>query len=346
MQEGLLQLLHKKNFSTEIMEKIMWEMMTGQVPPVRIAAFLTGMHMKGETVDEIIAAAKVMRSLRTCVQIDDPDIIDVVGTGGDGANLFNVSTASAFICAAAGAKVAKHGNVSFSSQSGSANLLMEAGVNIKLNAEQVKQCIEELNIGFMFAPCYHSAMRHVGEVRKLLGFRTFMNLLGPLTNPANARRHLIGVYEKSLCRVVAEVLTKLGSCHVMVVHSEDGLDEISPVKKTFVVESHNGHIRDYMLDPADYGIQHTDLQGLIVNSPTTSLTLVQQALTGGHQKAADMLMLNAGAALYVAGTAASLKEGINLAKEVVHSGSAATLLQKLAKLSQQLGSLPEQENKK
>lgn len=337
LQGGLSQLLRKEDIRSRQMEKIMREIMTGQVPAVRIAAFLTGMHMKGETAEEIAAAAKTMRSLVSGVQINDPHIIDIVGTGGDGANLFNVSTASALVCAAAGAKVAKHGSYGFSSQSGSADLLIRAGVNVSLGPEQVKQCVEQLNIGFMFAPYYHPAMRHVSEVRKLLGFRTFMNLLGPLTNPANAKHHLIGVYQKSLCRVLAEALTRLGSEHVMVVHSEEGLDEISPAKKTFVAESCAGKISEYVINPADFGIKHTDLQGLVVDGPETSLSLVRKALAGQHQKAADMVAMNAGAALYLAGAASSLAQGIQQAVKTIEACSALALLESLATLSQQFG---------
>ena len=337
--EGLSQIVECEDLSEDQMSLIMQQIMTGHSSPELIAAFLTAMRMKGTTVQEMTAAVKVMRQLVSGVTLSNACAVDIVGTGGDGASLFNVSTASAFICAAAGISVAKHGNYGFSSSSGSADVLKAAGVNLLLNAQQVKQCIETLNIGFMFAPQHHPAMKHVGNIRKLLGFRTVMNLMGPLTNPAGVKRQLVGVYRKDLCAVLAHVLVNTGSEHVMVVHSEEGLDEISPAAPTFVVEYQMGEFKEYTLNPKDFGIEYSNLDGLSVSGPEASLALIRSALGGGElslsaKKAADMLMLNAGAAIYLAGTVPSMELGIEKAKEVIRSGQALKHLNLLADFSQ------------
>ena len=346
----LNQIVEKKNLNREQMTLAMQQIMTGQIPPVLLSAFFTAMCMKGITIEEITAAVLVMRSLSTKVSVDDTaPLVDIVGTGGDGANLFNVSTASALIVAAAGAKVAKHGNYGYSSNSGSADLLKAAGVNLSLNEGQIAECIKQLGIGFLFAPAHHLAMKHVAAVRKALGFRTFMNLMGPLTNPAGVKRQLTGVYSKELCHTLAQVLHNTGSHHVMVVHSNDGLDEISPAQPTHVVELKAGNIEEYTIDPEAFNIHHRNLDGLAVTDAEASFALIKEALSGKNTasnlcpdtlspdticKARDMLALNAGAAIYVAGREATLTAGVAKARDIIASGKAVTLLTNLAGLSQ------------
>ena len=342
--DTLNRIITKKNLNREQMTFAMQQIMTGQISPVLLSAFFTAMRMKGITIEEITAAVLVMRSLSTKVSVNDTTLVDIVGTGGDGANLFNVSTASALIVAAAGAKVAKHGNYGYSSNSGSADFLKAAGVNLTLNKGQVAECIEQLGIGFMFAPVHHLAMKHVAAVRRELGFRTFMNLMGPLTNPAGVKRQLIGVYDKELCHTLAQVLHNTGSYHVMVVHSGDGLDEISPAQPTYVVELKAGNIEEYTIDPEAFNIHHKNLDGLAVTDAGASFALVKETLSGKNTsgdrcpgatgKARDMLALNAGAAIYVAGRAATLTAGVAKARDIIASGVAVTLLASLAKLSQ------------
>jgi anthranilate phosphoribosyltransferase len=266
--------------------------------------------------------------------------VDIVGTGGDGANLFNVSTASSFIVAAAGGKVAKHGNRGVSSRSGSADLLEVAGVNLTLDSAQVARCIEELGVGFMFAPQHHSAMRHAIGPRKSLGMRTIFNILGPLTNPAKVPNQLIGVYDASLVRPIAEVLQRLNAGHVLVVHSDDGLDEISIAAPTAACELYMGEVREIVITPDELGITTQSLEGLSVNSAEESLALIQDALgkrkTEAGQKAADMLALNAGAAIYVAGLALNMKDGVGMAQDAIYSGLALEKMNELASFSSYL----------
>jgi anthranilate phosphoribosyltransferase len=278
-----------------------------------------------------------MRQLATGVSIQAQNLVDTCGTGGDGANLFNVSTACAFVVAAAGGKVAKHGNRSVTSSTGSADLLEEAGVNLQLSPEEVARSVENIGVGFMFAPAHHSAMKHAIGPRKELALRTIFNMLGPLTNPAGAKRQVIGVFDKKLCRPMAEVLSRLGSEHVLVVHSEDGLDEISVAANTHVAELKNGHVEEYEFYPASYGIQANDLAGLSVSSASESLALIKDALgsrsTEGGQKAADIIALNAGAAIYVAGLAETLLEGVKLAEDTIASGLAGEKITELVEFS-------------
>ncbi len=339
LQQVLPRLVEKNNLNEAEIIAVMQEIMAGKCMPEQLGSFFTAMHMKGETVEEISGVVKVMKELATGVQIEDESAVDIVGTGGDGASLFNVSTAAALVCAGAGIPIAKHGNHGFSSSSGSASLLKEAGVNIGLNASQVKLCVDQLCIGFMFAPHYHSAMKNVNEIRKNLGFRTLMNLIGPLINPAGVKKQLTGVYNQSLCKIIAKVLANTGSKHVMIVHSEEGLDEISPVKSTFIVEYKAGQFNERWLDPKLFGVHYSSLDGLQVDSPKASLALIQEALGGGvlsksAKKAADMIMLNAGVAIYISGKEVSLDASIKLARSVIRSGKAITLLTSLAKLSQ------------
>lgn len=329
------------SLSTDEMAAVMRDIMTGQCSDAQIGAFLVALRMKSETIDEIEGAARVMRELVTPVDVADLSyLVDIVGTGGDGANLFNVSSASTFVAAAAGAVVAKHGNRSVSSKSGSADLLESAGINLGLSAEQVERCIREVGVGFMFAVNHHSAMKHAIGPRKEIAQRTIFNILGPLTNPAGVKRLLLGVFSAELCRPLAEVLKRLGAEHVMVVHASDGLDEISLASPTEVAEVKDGVISEYRITPEDCGLKSQSLVGLEVADSAASLQLIRDAFSGvdseAARKAADMVALNAGAALYVAGKADSLKAGVALAQQVIANGAALEKMQQLAQFSQGL----------
>lgn len=329
------------SLSTDEMAAVMRDIMTGQCTDAQIGAFLIALRMKSETIDEIEGAARVMRELATPVDISGLEhVVDIVGTGGDGANLFNVSSASSFVAAAAGAHVAKHGNRSVSSKSGSADLLETAGIKLDLNAEQVARCIRDVGVGFMFAVNHHSAMKHAIGPRKEIAQRTVFNILGPLTNPAGVTRLLLGVFSAELCRPLAEVLKRLGAEHVMVVHAKDGLDEISLASQTVVAELKNGEISEYTLSPEDMGVASRSLVGLDVSDSAASLALIRDAFskrsTEAAEKAADMVALNAGAALYVAGVSSSLKQGVALAQDVIASGQALEKMRELASFSQEL----------
>jgi anthranilate phosphoribosyltransferase len=294
--------------------------------------------MKGETTDEIAGAAQVMRELATPVDVADPHLVDLVGTGGDGANLFNVSTASSFVVAAAGAKVAKHGNRSVSSTSGSSDVLEHLGVPLDLVPEQVARAINEVGVGFMFAPAHHSAMRHAIGPRKELGLRTLFNILGPLTNPAGVKRQVIGVFAADLCQPMAEVLKALGAERAMIVHSDDGLDEISIAAGTRVAELRDGSILSYHITPEEFSLERQSLDGLSVNSAAASAAIINDALSGKDDatssKAAAMLALNAGATIYVSGVAATLADGVAMAEDVLASGQAAEKLKQFIDFAQ------------
>ena len=322
MPTAITKMIEKKNLSGDEMLLVMRLIMTGEATDAQIGGFLVGLRMKGETVEEITAAATVMRELATPVNVDKTNLVDLCGTGGSGSNKFNVSTAAVFVAAAAGARVAKHGNRGASSKSGSADLLEEAGANIMLSPEQVERCIDTTGVGFLFALNHHSAMKHAIGPRKEMVARTVFNLLGPLTNPANATRQVLGVYDARWLRPVAEVLQALGSEHVMVVHSEDGLDEISVSAKTLVVELKSGEIKEYTIEPEDFGFEKTDLKELVIGNSAESLTMVQQALSGVNIGAMNIVALNAGAAIYVSGQCASLKAGVEMAQDAIGSGLA------------------------
>ncbi|MCB1614574.1 MAG: anthranilate phosphoribosyltransferase [Pseudomonadales bacterium] len=332
---ALQTLLEKNDLDAELMTAAMKQIMTGQATPAQIGGFLVALRMKGETVTEITAAAKVMRELATPVNIDLPNLVDTCGTGGDSSGVFNVSTASAFVVAAAGGKVAKHGNRSISSKSGSADLLEAAGVNLDLTPEQVARCVRELGVGFMFAVKHHGAMKHAIGPRRELGVRTIFNVLGPLTNPAGAPNQVMGVFSKTLLRPIAEVLSNLGSQHVLVVHSHDGMDEISLCAPTDVVELNKGKITEYTLQPEDFGFERCPLNALQVDSVEASLAKVEEALTNSHSKAADMVALNAGAAIFAANIASSLAEGVAMAQDIIGTKLAWAKLKDLAALTQQ-----------
>ncbi|WP_319558098.1 anthranilate phosphoribosyltransferase [Thiomicrorhabdus sp.] len=323
LKVALEQILNGHDLSAEEMESVMRQFMTGEATDAQIGAILAALRMKSESVTEMTAAVKVMRELAAAVAIQDKShLVDTCGTGGDGANTFNISTASAFVAAAAGAAVAKHGNRSFSSKSGSADVLEAAGVNLALNTDQVAECVNDLGIGFMFAPAHHSAMKYVIGARKEMGVRTIFNMLGPLTNPAGAPYQVIGVFNKDLGPVFAEVLQRLGSKHVMVVAAADGLDEISVAEKTYVTELKDGQITQWEINPCDYDMDHADLAGLAVESAQESLNIICAAFANSDGAAKDIICLNAGASIYVAGLAESYAEGVQIARKVIAEGLA------------------------
>lgn len=336
MQGAIRAVTENRNLTNAEMIEVMRLIMTGAATQAQIGGFLIGLRQKGETVDEIAAAAKVMRELATPVVVAGDHVVDTCGTGGDASGTFNISTTSAFVVAAAGAKVAKHGNRSISSKSGSADLLETAGVNLQLNAAQVTQCIEQVGVGFMFAPAHHSAMKHAIGPRKEMGVRTIFNVLGPLTNPAGAANQVVGVFAKQWVEPMAQVLQQLGSRHVMVVHAEDGLDEISIGSPTYVAELHNGSINNYTITPEQFGLTSVDLAAIKVDTAAASLAMVQSVLQGDSGPARDIVLLNAGAAIYVAGLAQTMQQGVTVAAEMIDSGTAQQKLQQLVTLSQQL----------
>ena len=327
-----------KNLSASEMRDVMRQIMTGNATEAQIGGFLVALRMKGESIEEIAGAVEVMRELVTGVKVSGDGLVDIVGTGGDESNLFNVPTASTFVVAAAGGSVAKHGNRSVSSNSGAADVLEAAGVNLNLSPDQVALCVQELGVGFMFAPAHHSAMKHAIGPRRELGLRTIFNILGPMTNPAGVTRQLIGVYDQALCKPMAEVLGRLGAEHIMVVHSADGLDEISLAAETAVAEYKDGAVREYSIAPEDFMLERQSLDGLSVDDAEQSLALIKDALgkqaTANGVKAADLIALNAGAALYVAGCATSIKEGVAMAQDAIGAGLAGAKLTDLATFTQ------------
>ena len=338
IKEALATVVEHIDLSTEQMRDVMREIMTGGATDAQIGGFLVGLRMKSESLDEITGAAMVMRELVTPVVVENRrHLVDIVGTGGDGANLFNVSTASAFVAAAAGCRVAKHGNRSVSSKSGSSDLLEAAGIRLDLTPAEIAQCVDGVGVGFMFAPAHHGAMKYAIGPRKELGMRTLFNILGPMTNPAGVRRLVVGVFSDKLCRPMAEVMGRLGAEHVMVVHGLDGLDEISLAGKTHVAEFKDGEVSEYTLTPEQVGIDSASLVGLDVTDPEASLALIRDAFgkrRGEHAaKAADMITLNAGAAIYVAGVTRTLEEGVRMAEDLVHNGEAAERMRELAQFT-------------
>ncbi|KEF30784.1 Anthranilate phosphoribosyltransferase [Marinobacter nitratireducens] len=338
MKEALNRIASNLDLSREEMKDVMRIVMNGEATDAQIGAFLMGLRLKSETIDEITGATEVMRELATGVTVNASPLVDIVGTGGDGANLFNVSSAASFVVAAAGGYVAKHGNRGVSSKSGSADLIEKAGINLNMTPEQVARCVEQIGVGFMFAPAHHGAMKHAIGPRRELGCRTIFNILGPMTNPAGVKRQLIGVFTRELCRPMAEVLSRLGAEHIMVVCSKDGLDEISLASATHVAELKNGEITEYDLTPEELGIKSQSLVGLSVESSEESLALIRAAFGRTHdevtEKARDMIALNAGAAIYVAGLAETPKAGVDMALDAMGSGLAAGKMSELADFSQ------------
>lgn len=342
IQQALARIADGHDLTTPEMVDVMRQIMSAGSTDVQIGAFLLGMRVKGETINEITGGVQVLREFASGVKVSGPNLVDIVGTGGDGANLFNVSTASCFVVAAAGGRVAKHGNRSVSSSSGSADVLERAGVRLDITPEQVAECVNKIGVGFMFALMHHSAMRHVTVARNELHLRTLFNVLGPMANPAGLTQQLIGVYDRKLCRPVTEVLQRLGSEHVLVVNSDDGLDEISLATSTRVAELKDGQISEYEIRPEDFGLKREPLDELVVGSVDESLALMKAALSGERdaraQRAAHLIALNAGAALYVAGVAGTINEGVAMANEQLASGAAMTKLQQLVYMTQEFQS--------
>lgn len=335
-KDVLSQLLERQDLTQDTMLAVMRQVMSGELTPAQISALLIALRAKGETVDEIAAAAMVMRELSTKVAIQDTEhLIDTCGTGGDGIQTFNVSTVCAFVAAASGAKVAKHGGRSVSSTCGSADVLEALGVNVNQTPEQVAASVNEIGIGFMFAPNHHSAMKHAAPVRRELGIRTLFNLLGPMTNPATARRQVMGVFDKNLTGKLAKVLQKLGSEHVLVVHGADGMDEISFTGDTFVAELKNGQVNEYVLNPAQFGLATHQLKDIQIKDAAESKAMILDVLHGKKGAARDIVLMNAGAAIYVSGQASSLQAGIDKAATVIDSGAALEKLNQLIERSNQ-----------
>ena len=316
------------------MSDVMLDLLEGRTTDAQIGAFLIALNMKGETVEEVLGAAKIMRKLSAKVEVNRDKLVDTCGTGGSGIGIFNVSTTAAFVACACGARVAKHGNRSATRKSGSADLLEAAGVSLELNPSQVSDCIENVGLGFMFAPGHHSAMKHVIGPRKEIAHKSIFNILGPLTNPASTPNQVMGVYDEKWMKPVTEVHKSLGSKNVMVVHSEDNLDEISIASKTKVVELREDKISEYVISPEEFGLEFQSLDGLKVNSPEESLSMAKKALKGEHSAASSMVALNAGAALYVSGVDNSLAEGVERALEGIKQKKGLDKLQELSEYSQ------------
>ncbi len=338
IQEAIKLLVDSRSLKREEMAAVMRQVMSGDATDAQIGGLLVALRMRGETIDEIAGAAQVMRELATPVRVSCEHLVDLVGTGGDGANLFNVSTGSSFVVAAAGAHVAKHGNRGVSSSSGSSDVLETLGMPLDLDPGQVARAIEQVGVGFMFAPMHHSAMRYAVGPRRELGMRTIFNVLGPLTNPAGVKRQVVGVYAAALCEPLAEVLGILGAEHAMVVHAEDGLDEISIAASTRVSEWRDGVLNSYVISPEDFGIERQDLSGLSVLNSQASAKLIRSALEGAGEpaakKAADMLALNAGATIYVAGITGSMAQGVAMAEDLLSTGQAAEKLREFVAFTQ------------
>mgnify|MGYP003309383103 FL=1 len=333
IQEGIKQVTSNQDLEQNEMFAITTQILEGSATDAQIGAFIIALSMKGETVDEVLGAVNAMRQLSTKVTVDIPNLIDTCGTGGTGIGIFNVSTTSAFVASYCGAKVAKHGNRTATRKSGSADLLEQAGVTLSLQPDEIAKCIEEVGIGFMFAPAHHSAMKHVVGPRKEIGQKSIFNVLGPLTNPASARRQLMGVYDKKWMLPIAEVLKQLGSEHLFIVHSQDGLDEISIASPTSVVEMKQGTISEFQISPEDFGFKTSSLDGLEVSSPKQSLEIAKLALRGEHEEASAMVAMTAGAALYISDIADSLDSGVELAKDCIKEGGGIIKLNQLVEFS-------------
>lgn len=345
ISRAIAKVINRLDLNEAEMHSVIEQIMSGTVSEAQIGGILVALRMKSESIDEIVGAATAMRSLSTRVKIAKRQhLVDIVGTGGDGANLFNVSSASAFVAAAAGAVVAKHGNRAVSSKSGSADLLEKAGVDLNLSCAQVEKCIAKLGIGFLYAPVHHGAMRHVIGARNALGQRTIFNILGPMTNPADVKKLVVGVFNRRLCKPMAESMARLGAEHVMVVHGKEGLDEISLASETYVCEYVNQEIKQYQISAEDAGIDSQSLQGLSVANSSESLAIILAAFGAENttisakiaKKAQLMIALNAGAAIYVSGIATSWKEGVAMAKKELENKRALELLRQLGAYSNSL----------
>jgi anthranilate phosphoribosyltransferase len=329
-QEALQRTIEHREIFHDEMLSVVRKIMSGEMSPVMMAALITGLRVKKETIGEITAAAQVMREFSTKVHVaDKTHLVDIVGTGGDGSHTFNISTCSMFVAAAAGAKVSKHGGRSVSSKSGSADVLESLGININLSPERIAQCIEEVGIGFMFAPNHHSAMKHVAPIRKELGVRTIFNILGPLTNPASAPNILMGVFHPDLVGIQVRALQRLGAEHAVVVYGRDGMDEVSLGAATLVGELHEGNIREYEIHPEDFGLPMASNRALRVETPEQSKAMLMDVLNNQAGAARDIVILNAGVALYAANVQKSMAAGVNAARAAIESGAAKAKLQAL-----------------
>ena len=338
LQDALQRAIEHREIFHDEMLSLMRRIMSGEVSPVMIAALTVGLRVKKETIGEIAAAAQVMREFATRVDTDDPQgLLDIVGTGGDASHTFNISTASMFVAAAAGARVAKHGNRSVSSKSGSADVLEALGANILLTPAQVAESIATTGIGFMFAPNHHGAMKHAAPVRKELGVRTLFNILGPLTNPAGAANHLIGVFHPDLVGIHVRVLQRLGSARAIVVYGKDGMDEVSLGAATMVGELRDGEVTEYEIHPEDFGLHMKSNRGLKVTDATESKEMVLEALRGVDGTPREIVVLNAGTALYAAGIADSIDNGIERARAAIASGAAMQKLEAFVATTKRLG---------
>lgn len=326
------QLIAGQHLTAPQMQDLMHACMAGELTDVQIATFLALMRMKGETIDELTAAASVMMKLAHCIDLGD-DLIDIVGTGGDGKNTFNVSTVSSFVAAAAGARVAKHGNRSVSSRSGSADLLSHAGFELNLTDKQLKNCMQQCGISFLFAPHFHQAMQHARSARQQLGIRTLFNLLGPLINPARVKKQVVGVFTSHWQKPIAQVLANLGSERVVVINSQDGMDEVSISAITDVVEYHHGQFKTWSINPTDYDCFHPSLDAIIVNSPAQSLILAEQVFSGQLGPARDIVLLNTATALYCADPSLDFNQALENARKAIDSGEAARRFTQLKELT-------------
>ncbi len=341
IQQALNHITKNIHLTQPQMEEIMRSIMQGEATEAQIGALMMGLRMKGESIDEMTAAARVMREFAIKIDVSDiKHLVDIVGTGGDGQNLFNVSTASSFVIAAAGATIAKHGNRGVSSKSGSSDLLEQAGIHLDLDMQQTERCIREMGVGFLFAPNHHKAMKYAAGPRRELGIRSIFNLLGPLTNPAGVKRFVIGVFSDELCRPIAEVMKQLGAEHVMVVHSKDGLDEISLAAPTAIAELKDGEITEWTLNPEDVGIESQTLNGLVVADAAASLKLIKDALGKNKsdigEKAANMIALNAGAGIYVSGITQTYAQAVTFAQDIIYGGQALEKMSVLAEFTKTL----------
>jgi anthranilate phosphoribosyltransferase len=333
IKQAISKIVDRADLSSEEMRAVMQQIMTGEATPIQIGGFLAALRTKGETIDEIVAAATVMRELAVRIDVPAENLVDTCGTGGDSSSTFNVSTASAFVVAAAGGRVAKHGNRSMSSKSGSADVLEALGVNLDISPQRVAGCIEQINLGFLFAPAYHSAARFAAGPRRELGTRTLFNLLGPLTNPAGAPHQLLGVFAARWVEPLARVLQNLGSKHVLVVHSADGLDEFSIAADSHVAELRDEQVHSYVFRPEDVGIERQSLDSIRVDGSEESADVIRRVFAGEKGPATDIVALNAGAALYAADVACSMAEGVNLAASTMANGSAGETLKNLVEIT-------------
>ncbi|MBF2758703.1 MAG: anthranilate phosphoribosyltransferase [Ectothiorhodospiraceae bacterium AqS1] len=333
IQSAIQSIIDGRDLEGEQMSQVMRAIMTGECTPAQIGGFLVGLRMKGETVTEIAAAAQVMRTLATPVEVDRSRLVDTCGTGGDARGSFNISTAAALVAAGAGVRIAKHGNRSISGRSGSADVLEAAGVRLDPDPMRIARCIDEAGVGFLFAPAHHRAMKHAIGPRREMAVRTIFNVLGPLTNPAGATRQVIGVFSPHLVEPLARVLQALGSEHVMVVHCENGLDEIGIGALTHIAELHADGLRSYTLDATQFGFSPVDIRAIAVDSPQASLDMIRRVLEGKEGAASDITLVNAGAAIHIGGLASDISEGIERARESIRSGNAARALERLIAVS-------------